>query len=583
MKKYSIYTILTVAFLALVSCEDFLDKNPESDLTADLIYNDYDRFKGVIDRACGLIHNSVYSAFDYGNEIGTYSDEAQQASNRWGYGVHVMDQVNSGNWLNSSCPGFAWRMTPGGTGVGDTGQGSNAEFHYRKWRVEVHGEAVVGIRAVNTAIANISALEKFPDESIYTADQLKAQLLGQAYFLRGWFYFMIIRDYGGMTNMQDAFPTDFDFDLARPEYWESSEWAVQDLDSAIKYLPEDWALPADQGRVTQTTAKAVKSMVLLYQASPNMNIPRDESLGFSGTPEYNLTTLERAVAANVEALESALDPATRYRLYDETEYMDAFYVKQSSLKYISDEAIFQAPHGTEAFSTFGNVGKETGTGFYLPWFDGSYDWCGYAVPTQNAVDFYETADGWNVDDAVANGAAWDPQDPYTNRDPRLKRFIFCHGDKMYLTNDEAPKLTGLGLDLYLNATEGQGHHAAENNFGSNSRDITMLVNSVGQETMPLMQNLITMVLFRFGHISGLHNYILIWQKQQMSYTALQVPSQVLQVLMLDLHLKQLTRSVRGSGCLMFKLCIMPAKRNSGTIYGLKEQENCIQNNIAGRI
>ena len=98
MKKYRFISLFAFAILALVSCEDYLDKNPESDLSSDQIYSDYERYKGIIDRITGLIHNYTYSHFDYGNEIGTYSDEAQQAHNRWGFGLQVMDQVNTGNW-----------------------------------------------------------------------------------------------------------------------------------------------------------------------------------------------------------------------------------------------------------------------------------------------------------------------------------------------------------------------------------------------------------------------------------------------------------------------------------------------------
>ena len=459
--KYKIFALIAILSMAFVSCEDYLDKNPESDLSEAQIYSDYERFKGVVDRITGLLHNYAYSQFDYGNEIGTYSDECQQAHTRWGYGRMVLDQVNTGNWLNSEAPGFAWRMA-----VGVGGDNQAAEFHFRKWRVEVPAECATGIRSANLAIQNIKALEKFPEESIYTPEELKNQLLGQAFLLRGWFYFNIIRDFGGMPNMQNAFDTDHNFDEERPEYWESSEWAVADLDSAIMYLPEKWDLPSDKGRVTKTTAKAIKAMILLYQASPNMTIPRSQSLGYNGTPEYDLDVARRAVDASVEALAGALSPVSRYRMYNADEYMDAFYVRRETEKYISDEAIFQAPNTRNAFNTpWGFSGLQTGTGFYLPWFDGMYDWCGYAVPTQNAVDWYETSDGWKLEDAEGNSTVWKTTDPYSNRDPRLKKFIFCHGDKMYLTNTVHPDLSEKGLGLTLDAREGQGNNLADNQFG----------------------------------------------------------------------------------------------------------------------
>ena len=82
---------------------------------------------------------------------------------------------------------------------------------------------------------------------------------------------MLIRDFGGMPNMQKSFSTDEDFDVARPTYQESNEWVIQDLDSAIMYLPDSWQRTEsrDAGRVTKTSARAVKEMALLYAASPN--------------------------------------------------------------------------------------------------------------------------------------------------------------------------------------------------------------------------------------------------------------------------------------------------------------------------
>lgn len=463
MKKYRVLAIFLFIAMVFTSCEEYLDKNPESDLSEDQIYQDYDLYKGTVDRITGLLHNYGYSQFDYGGEVGTYSDECQQAKP----GVAILTHVNTGNWLNSGAPGFSWKFE-----VGQGGDSGHEEFHYRKWTREVPGEATTGIRACNLAIKYIDQLEKFPEESIYSPEELKAQLLGQAYLMRGWFYFMLIRDYGGMPNMQEVFPTEYNFDQPRPEYWESSRWAVEDLSKAIELLPERWILPTDLGRVTKTTAKAVKSMILLYQASPNMGIPRDESLSFAGEASYVDSILPLALDASVEALAGVLSGETRYRLYSETEYSDNFYVNSRTVgdKIYSDEAIFQPPHSAILFDKSWGSGAsdmESGTGLYLPWFEGSYDWAMYSVPTQNAVDFFETSDGWEVGDwhlgqgdAVEKSSVWDRNDPYSNRDPRLKKFVFCHNDKMYLMDEPTRTQKKLG-GLYMDAREGEGHNSTD--------------------------------------------------------------------------------------------------------------------------
>ena len=296
MKNYKIKILLLLLVPAFFSCEEYLDKSPEMGITSEAVYSDYYNFKGAVDRAVGLMHNYVYDRFDYGKEIGTYSDESQQAQASF----VTVTTINTGNWLDCNRPHFRWDM-------------GNEEFRFRHSYREVPAEASYGIRAVNLCLENRHLLTDFPEESEYTEEELRNQLLGQCFFLRSWFYFMLIRDFGGLPNMQQSFATDADFDVERPEYWESAQWAIEDMDSAIYFLPETWDKTGtkDHGRVTKTTAKAVKQMMLLYAASPNYNIPRDQSLSFNGTPEYNLDIAADAMKANIEALESALSPSNR--------------------------------------------------------------------------------------------------------------------------------------------------------------------------------------------------------------------------------------------------------------------------------
>jgi len=445
MKQYKLLAIWLFFISTLYGCEDYLDKSPDMGLDAEDVYSDYYSFKGAVDRAVGLLHNYVYDRYDYGGEIGALSDEGQQVS----IGHAVVTRINKGDWYDLNAGGFRFSMGNGNSGVGLSG-GSVNEFSNRHEHREVAAEASVGIRACNLILENADLLKKFPEESEYTPEELKNQLIGQAYFLRGWFYFMLIRDYGGMPNMQKSFSTDQNFDVLRPEYLESNKWVVQDLDSAIHYLPENWnlTLNKDAGRVTKTSAKAVKAMALLYASSPNYNITRAQSLNFNGVPEYNLEVAQTAINANISALESALSSSNRYHMYSEEEYSENFYRKGTNG--ISDEAIFQ-PNVSNMSVT--RQGSDTGVAWYISHFDGGWD--NYIVPTQNAVEWFETSDGYKIDDAAGNSVTWNEADPYSNRDPRLKKFIFCHGDKM-LTK-KAKSFRG-GLSAFLESDQPNGDH-----------------------------------------------------------------------------------------------------------------------------
>ncbi|WP_066628735.1 RagB/SusD family nutrient uptake outer membrane protein [Labilibacter marinus] len=419
MKKLNKILALMLLIPVLFSCEDYLDKSPEMGLTEEKIYSDYYTFKGAVDRVNLLVHNYAHDRFDYGQEVGAFSDECQHVNPASG----INKNANTGDWFDWQGPHTRWTMGNSQNEGIATNDGGSSEFNFRLQTREVPAEASVGIRACNQILANADLLKSFPEESEYTAQELKGQLVGQAFFLRGWFYFMLIRDFGGLPNMQTAFSVDEDFDVERPSYLESNEWLIQDLDSAIMYLPESWERTEsrDAGRITKTTAKAVKAMALLYAASPHYNIPRSQSLSFKGTPTYNQEKAREALVACNEALNSALGHY-RYELMPQNQYNDIFY--RLGTNGISNEGIFQ-PYVSNA--TVNLQGNNTGTAWYLPHFDGG--WGNYVVPTQNAVDWYETADGYKIEDA-AMSSVWDPTDPYNNRDPRLKNNIFCHGDKM---------------------------------------------------------------------------------------------------------------------------------------------------------
>lgn len=419
MKKLNKILALMLLIPVLFSCEDYLDKSPEMGLTEEKIYSDYYTFKGAVDRVNLLVHNYAHDRFDYGQEVGAFSDECQHVNPASG----INKNANTGDWFDWQGPHTRWTMGNSQNEGIATNDGGSSEFNFRLQTREVPAEASVGIRACNQILANADLLKSFPEESEYTAQELKGQLVGQAFFLRGWFYFMLIRDFGGLPNMQTAFSVDEDFDVERPSYLESNEWLIQDLDSAIMYLPESWERTEsrDAGRITKTTAKAVKAMALLYAASPHYNIPRSQSLSFNGTPTYNQEKAREALVACNEALNSALGHY-RYELMPQNQYNDIFY--RLGTNGISNEGIFQ-PYVSNA--TVNLQGNNTGTAWYLPHFDGG--WGNYVVPTQNAVDWYETADGYKIEDA-AMSSVWDPTDPYNNRDPRLKNNIFCHGDKM---------------------------------------------------------------------------------------------------------------------------------------------------------
>ncbi len=129
-----------------------------------------------------------------------------------------------------------------------------------------------------------------------TIDKIKAQ----AYFLRAWTYFQLVKVYGGVpyiTTPQDWI-TD-NLNVPRNKTSECVDSMLADL-SHCSVLPTTWVSP-DIGRITRDAALALKGKILLYWASPQFN------------PGNDATRWEAAYQANEAAYDSLINHG--YALY----------------------------------------------------------------------------------------------------------------------------------------------------------------------------------------------------------------------------------------------------------------------------
>lgn len=404
-KYYKILLLVFVVSIASISCEEYLDVNPELGISSEQVFTDYYSTRGTLDRANRLIQNYVYSDSDWASEIGVMSDECQVSMTK--FPPHTI--FNAGIWMNSTYRELGGMENDNG----------NPEFHNNDFQTEPASKAFLAIRSVNNVLENIDLLEEYPTELGYSSEQLKDQLVGQSYFLRGFHYFQIIRRYGGFPIMDKTYSNSHDFDEVRPTYIESTDFLVADMDRAIQLLPEQWN-SQNRGRATKTSAKALKAMALLYAASPLMN-PDLNPYG-STSKTYNTAYAEKATKAAAEAISGYA--AGGYEMYSMPEYTENWHSRNSGFP---KEAIIQAPVSSD---TDPNGSGRAGQGWFLPQFAGGWEIEGN--PTQNAVDWFETIDGYDVNDpdAISMGS-FDPADPYSNRDPRLRALISVQGDDMF--------------------------------------------------------------------------------------------------------------------------------------------------------
>ena len=115
------------------------------------------------------------------------------------------------------------------------------------------------IRRINMLFQDIE------DGSLRESD--KKDIKAQAYFLRAWQYFKMVRIHGGVPIIKNVQkPTD-DLKVTRASTNDTFTFIIEDLDKAIADLP-DKRPAAEFGRIDKAIAKAFKGRVLLTEASP---------------------------------------------------------------------------------------------------------------------------------------------------------------------------------------------------------------------------------------------------------------------------------------------------------------------------
>lgn len=392
MKRLTYYiTVLLLGFY-FTSCEDYLDKSPDDGLSEEDIYKDYDSLRGFMDRIFKdgsiLIYN--YGINEYENvtiNIGNLSDEYASVRD-----MAPSQFVNNGNWLENAGTRFE---------IGSKG-------------ATAIGRAYTGLRIVNRVINGIDKVNDITQEQYN-------KLLGQAYFLRAYFYFELIKRYGGMPKFDQLWGASDDFDIPRMTYLESNEWMQDDLDKAIELLPESWP-ESEHGRPDKVSALALKTMTQVYACSPLMQ----NDLNTIEDKGYN-TALAAEAAVTAQKTIDMINNHSYYRLMEQSEYR-SIYLMPNSNQFAQPEYLWFHRWHPGNWSAFVRA----------QWLTQPYDdktggeGTPYNAPTQNMVDMFERQgeDGYYypISDSRSGYDAVKGTDPYSKRDPRLANNILVPGE-----------------------------------------------------------------------------------------------------------------------------------------------------------
>lgn len=408
MKKLLYFFIgLILMSLFLYSCEEYLDTAPELDISEEDVYDSYDNAEGYLDNCYNALND--YSRWDVQKQqrghVATISDEAA-GTYSWST---IITTMNGGSWLDqeSSC---------------EVGYTSSNVANYKG---RVIASAFYCIRIANKLLENVPNMDITDDE--------KDLLMGQAYFMRSWWYFEIIRRWGGMFIIDQSYDSDDVLDLERLTYSESTEWLIEGLDEAIELLPDEWD-ESEKGRADKVAAMAVKEMAALYAASPLMQ----NGIYSISDQEYSVEWSKKAAQYAAEVLDYI--DATIPERQVSGEDMDS---EDQMENYQSIFYHYPEYYGAEDLWYKNSTGMSRATDMIIHWENirfsnrtGNYGWA-VTCPSQNLVDMFEFADGtifdWDNEEHVNN--------MYVDRDPRFYNNIIypnCahgvdgNGDTLYL-------------------------------------------------------------------------------------------------------------------------------------------------------
>jgi hypothetical protein len=126
-----------------------------------------------------------------------------------------------------------------------------------------------GIYQANNVIANY--------QKVNSTDDLKNAAAAQAYFIRAWSYYMLVRTFGPVPLI--IVPTDVNARPARDEVSKVYASIVSDLQTAIDLFPASFQITA--GRANQWSSKALLADVYLTMAGWPINDASNNALAAS--------------------------------------------------------------------------------------------------------------------------------------------------------------------------------------------------------------------------------------------------------------------------------------------------------------
>jgi len=227
------------------------------------------------------------------------------------------------------------------------------------------------------------------------SDEWKKQRLGEARFLRAYYYMLLWTVYGGVPVITDVLNQgEQGAEIFRPR--NTSEETFKFITDECAAIAGDLPVTSDAGRATRGAVLALQGWCELFEASPLKNAGNDKA------------KWAKAAATNKKVLD-----LKAYTLFPD--YNTMFYEGNNN----NVEVIFDKQYlGGTALGNY-RVGHHGPT-----FVDGVMRGYGLTIPTQELVDDYFMENGLPITDPQSG---YDDQNPYANREKRFYQSIVYDG------------------------------------------------------------------------------------------------------------------------------------------------------------
>ena len=433
-----LFGVLLVAFS---SCEDYLDREPNTTVSSKDAFKNFDNFQGFVEEVITKIPDKEKCSWCPSWNWGEDEVFNPQGDDRM---THQVDLGNFRAWYSPSENLGNFLLTS-----------PDAVQHGQTKGRSLWGNAWYCIRKMNMGIEHI-------DDMIAGTDEEKRRILGQCYFYRAWWHFELMEFFGGLPYIDTVLDPNNIPHLPRLTFQECAKRCIDDFRKAAELLPICWDSTEVKGqdeknqmRVNKIVALCYKGKCELWAGSPLME--HDAQLGALSnglTYQYNKEFCDSAAETFGTVLKLIETKANKqYQLanfdytniYDHVRvdeedvtpgydplwcYSDLFYTYNQSTKNPGgNEAIMRTPSNNE---------------------DGNSNWACSKVwgpkmknlvshdkiihqPTANYVELYGMANGLPIKDENGNYAnGFDPTHPWKDRDPRFYHDIVFDGFKYLL-------------------------------------------------------------------------------------------------------------------------------------------------------